>query len=43
MPKPEDSTPTADEDPFKDAKTGMEINSNDLPFDVSDMKEGSDK
>ena len=43
MPKPEDSTPTADEDPFKDAKTGMEINSNDLPFDVSDMKERSDK
>lgn len=43
MPKPEDITPTAEEDPFKDAKTGMEINSNDLPFDVSDMKETENK
>ncbi|WP_297816735.1 single-stranded DNA-binding protein [uncultured Lactobacillus sp.] len=38
MPSPQDNAPTVDEDPFKDAKTGAEITSDDLPFNVDDMK-----
>lgn len=33
------SMPQATDDPFKDSETGVEIDDNDLPFDVSDMKD----